>query len=53
MKIILELPDNVLAGFFNYIRADYGKGLTMCAHSLDSDDMHDGAVIKMKEATSK
>lgn len=46
MKITLELPDSVLAGFLNCVRWDT-DGLHLVSCQLDSRDFVDGNVIKL------
>lgn len=48
MKITLEIPDGTICAFFDFIRASYG-GLVMQGHSIKSDELYDGAEIKVEE----
>ena len=44
MKITLEIPDNTICAFFDFIWGGY-CGLSMQGHSIPSNELHDGAVI--------
>ena len=46
MKIILEIPDHTICAFFNYVEYK-PSGLKMGVKSIQSDDLEDGAVIKV------
>ncbi len=46
MKITLEIPDGIVCAFLNGVEATFG-GMNMVSYSLDSDDLHDGAEIKL------
>ena len=46
MKIILEIPDHTICAFFNYI-IQTPDGLRTCVNSLQSEDLRDGAKIKI------
>ena len=46
MKIILEIPDYTICAFFNYVEYK-PSGLAMGVKSIQSDDLEDGAVIKI------
>lgn len=46
MKITLEIPDYTLCAFYNYIQYK-PSGLSMGVKSLNSDDLYDGAEIKV------
>ena len=46
MKITLEIPDGTICAFFDFIRAT-NTGLVMQGHSIKSDDLYDGAEIKI------
>ena len=46
MKITLDIPDGMACGFLNGIVNKHGE-LTMVTYALDSDDLHDGAEIKL------
>ena len=46
MKITLDIPDGVIAGFFNGVEyADYSMQLV--SYQLDSDDLKDGNCVKL------
>jgi hypothetical protein len=44
MKITLDIPDNTLCAFFDFVYRDC-FGLTMQGHSIQKDELYDGAVI--------
>lgn len=44
MKITIEIPDNTLCAFFDFVWGDM-FGLTMQGHSIAKNDLYDGAVI--------
>lgn len=44
MKITLEIPDNTLCAFFDFVWGDC-FGLSMQGHSIARNELHDGAVI--------
>jgi hypothetical protein len=44
MKITLEIPDNTLCAFFDFVYGGY-YGLTMQGHAIPKDELYDGAVI--------
>lgn len=46
MKITLDIPDGMACGFLNGV-VETRSGLTMVTYALDSDDLHDGAEIKL------
>ena len=46
MKITLEIPDHTICAFFNYVEYK-PSGLTMGVKSIQSEDLADGAVIKI------
>ena len=49
MKITLDIPDGVIAGFFNVVEdADYSMQLV--SYQLDSDDLKDGNCVKLPRA---
>lgn len=48
MKITLEIPDTTRCAFFNFVWGGC-DGLNMQVHQICSDDMHDGAIIVVKE----
>ena len=47
MKIILDIPDTTICAFFDFVFADYYSGLMMQGHSIKTDELHEGAVIKI------
>ena len=46
MKITLDIPDGMVCGFLNGV-VGTRSGLTMVSYSLSSNDLHDGAEIKL------
>ena len=46
MKIILEIPDRTICAFLNYL-IQTPDGLKMCSNSIESEDLRDGAKIKI------
>jgi hypothetical protein len=44
MKITLEIPDNTICAFFDFVWGGY-SGLTMQGHSIPNNELYDGAVI--------
>jgi hypothetical protein len=46
MKITLDIPDGMVCGFLNGV-VETCSGLTMVTYSLGSNDLHDGAEIKL------
>ena len=52
MKITLDIPDGMVCGFLNGVIATLG-GMNMVSYSLDSDDLHDGAEIKLPREEQK
>ena len=46
MKITLEIPDGMACGSLNGV-VETRSGLTMVTYSLGSNDLHDGAGIKL------
>lgn len=46
MKITLEISDNMLCAVFSGVDYQAG-GMTMVSFSLATDDLKDGAVIKL------
>lgn len=46
MKIILDMPDNTVCAIVSYITNNY-KSLGLNMHLIDTDLMHDGAVINI------
>lgn len=47
MKITFELPDNVVAGFLNYVIDNGHKGMCLVSSQLDTYDFVDGNEIKL------
>lgn len=47
MKITLEIPNNTVCAFFDFVHGDI-LGLTMQSHSISGAELRDGAVITIK-----
>lgn len=52
MKITLDIPDGMVCGFLNGVVEIRGR-LTMVTYALDTDDLHDGAEIKLPREEQK
>ena len=52
MKITLDIPDGIVCAFFNGVERTF-IGMNMVSYSLDSDDLHDGAEIKLPREEQK
>ena len=49
MKITLDIPDSTVCAFFNFIYYTTNcSGMLMQGHSIETDDMYDGAEIKIE-----
>lgn len=46
MKITLDIPDGIVAGFFNGVNAA-GYIMKLVSYQLDSDDLKDGNCVKL------
>lgn len=46
MKIIVDIPDRTVCAFLNYLVQD-PNGLRMCVNSIQSEDLRDGAELKI------
>ena len=46
MKITLDIPDGIVAGFFNGVDAA-GYIMKLVSYQLDSDDLKDGNCVKL------
>lgn len=46
MKITLEIPDDVIAGFFNVVRSG-GDRMWLASYQLGTDDLFDGNTVKL------
>lgn len=44
MKITFDIPDNTSAGILTILHGNWGN-LTLHNHAIQSEDLHDGAVI--------
>ena len=52
MKITLDIPDGIVCAFLSGVEATLA-GMNMVSYSLDSDDLHDGAEIKLPREAQK
>lgn len=52
MKITLDIPDGMACGFLNGV-VETRSGLTIVTYALDTDDLHDGAEIKLPREEQK
>lgn len=52
MKITLEIPDSTICAFFDFIRKT-NIGLWMQSYGIKTDDLYDGAEIKIEEAEAE
>nr|DAG69234.1 MAG TPA: hypothetical protein [Caudoviricetes sp.] len=52
MKITLDIPDGMVCCFLNGVIATLG-GMNMVSYPLGSDDLHDGAEIKLPREEQK
>lgn len=49
MKITLDIPDTVIAAFFNFVISDNVFGpMKMQSHPIETDELHDGSEIKIE-----
>lgn len=46
MKVILDIPDGIICGFFNGVEVTE-NGMQLVSFMLGSDDMKDGKTIKL------
>ena len=46
MKITLDIPDGIVCAFLNGVEVTL-NGMSVVSYPLDSDDLHDGAEIKL------
>lgn len=51
MKITLDIPNDTVCAFFNFVNGDC-YGLTMQSHSIQSAELKDGAVIEIETKRS-
>ena len=50
MKITLDIPDKTIAAFFDFVYGDnMFTGLKMQGHPIETDELYDGAEIKIEE----
>ena len=52
MKITLDIPDGIACAFLSGVEVTLA-GMSMVSYSLDSDDLHDGAEIKLPREAQK
>lgn len=52
MKITLDIPDGTVAAFFDFVYWD-GRGANMQSHSIPTDELYDGAEIKIEAGPTK
>lgn len=50
MKITLDIPDGMVGCFLNGVTVTL-SGMNLVTYALDSDDLHDGAEIKLPRET--
>jgi len=48
MKITLDIPDGIICGFFSGVEYT-SHGMQMVNYALSSDDLQDGAEIKLPQ----
>ena len=46
MKITLDIPDGIIAGFFNGVDVA-GRGMILKNYQLSTDDLKDGNTVKL------
>ena len=46
MKITLDIPDDTICAFFNFVRGDW-SGLSMQSHPIPNNELKDGEIIKI------
>lgn len=46
MKIILDIPDDIVAGFLNCVKAT-AYGMQLVSYQLGTDDLKDGNTVKL------
>lgn len=52
MKITLDIPDGIVCAFLNGVEVTL-NGMSVVSYPLDSDDLHDGAEIKLPREEQK
>ena len=54
MKITLDIPDSTVCAFFDFVYYRSGEShMSMQGHSMDSDDLYDGAEIRITPVETK
>ncbi len=48
MKITLDIPDTTVCAFFDFVHWT-DNGMAMQGHSIPSDELYDGAIIKIEQ----
>lgn len=49
MKITLDIPDSTVCAFFDFVYYGHGNSfMSMQGHSMGSDELYDGAEIKIE-----
>lgn len=46
MKITLDIPDGIIAGFFNGVEVT-AHGMQLVSYQLSTDDLKDGSTVKL------
>lgn len=46
MKITLDIPDGIIAGFFNGVEVT-AHGMQLVSYQLSTDDLKDGNIVKL------
>lgn len=46
MKITLDIPDGIIAGFFNGVEVT-AHGMQLVSYQLSTDDLKDGNAVKL------
>lgn len=46
MKITLDIPDGIIAGFFNGVEVT-AHGMQLVSYQLSTDDLKDGNTVKL------
>lgn len=46
MKITLDIPDGIIAGFFNGVEVT-AQGMQLVSYQLSTDDLKDGNIVKL------
>lgn len=48
MKITLDIPDGIIAGFFNGVEVT-AHGMQLVSYQLSTDDLKDGNIVKLQK----